>query len=42
VLLLPGIVGIFWPGLWAEAAGAALLVAILALNAAAARRDQPA
>jgi TRAP transporter 4TM/12TM fusion protein len=42
VLLLPGILGIFWPALWAEAAGAALLVAILALNAAAARRDQPA
>ena len=39
VLLLPGIVAVFWPDIGVEAAGVALLVALLALNWT--RRDRP-
>ncbi|QFT58880.1 DctM-like transporter [Sulfitobacter sp. THAF37] len=39
VLLLPGIVALFWPSLTVEIAGAALVVALLALNFAQSRRD---
>jgi len=40
VLLLPGIVALFWPDLRVEIAGAALVVALLAVNWAAARRER--
>ena len=42
VLLLPGIVALFWPDLGVEIAGAALVVALLALNWAQARRERGA
>jgi TRAP transporter 4TM/12TM fusion protein len=35
--LLPAILGVFWPEIWAEAAGAAVILAILLLNRHAAR-----
>ena len=40
LLLLPGIVALFWPDLRVEIAGAVLVVALLALNWAEARRDR--
>lgn len=42
VLIIPGVVGIFWPEIAWEAAGAALLLLILGLNWAAGRRRAPA
>lgn len=39
ILLLPGIIALFWPSLTVEIAGAVLVVALLALNWAQARRD---
>ena len=40
VLLMPGIVALFWPELMVEIAGAALVVALLALNWMQSRRDR--
>ncbi|SFH60267.1 TRAP transporter permease [Albimonas pacifica] len=40
VLLLPGIVALFWPSLTVEIVGAALVVALLALNWAQARGER--
>ncbi|MFY1707507.1 TRAP transporter permease [Tritonibacter scottomollicae] len=40
VLLMPGIVALFWPELMVEIAGAALVVALLALNWIQSRRDR--
>lgn len=40
VLLLPGIVGLFWPDIWIEIVGAALVVALLALNWVQARKER--
>ncbi|WP_370207663.1 TRAP transporter permease [Pararhodobacter marinus] len=40
--LIPGVIGIFWPELWAEAAGAALIVVLLALNRQSAKRVEAA
>lgn len=42
VLLLPGIVGLFWPDIWIEIVGAALVVALLALNWVQARKERGA
>ncbi|MGI1661603.1 TRAP transporter permease [Palleronia sp. KMU-117] len=36
-VLLPAILGVFWPAIWAEAAGATVILAILLLNRHAAR-----
>ncbi|MEZ5751696.1 MAG: TRAP transporter fused permease subunit [Paracoccaceae bacterium] len=40
VILLPGIIALFWPDFLVEVAGAVLVVALLALNWAEARRDR--
>ncbi|KQB95722.1 permease [Loktanella sp. 1ANDIMAR09] len=40
VLLLPGVVGLFWPSLTVEIAAAVLIVLLLAMNWAEARRDK--
>jgi len=40
ILLMPGIVALFWPDLTVEIAGAVLIVALLAINRAEARRNQ--
>jgi len=40
VLLMPGIVALFWPELMVEIAGAALVVALLTLNWMQSRRDR--
>ncbi len=40
LLLMPGIVALFWPSLTIEIAGAALVVALLSLNWAQARRER--
>jgi TRAP transporter 4TM/12TM fusion protein len=42
VMLLPGIVALFWPDLMVEVLGMALVAALLALNWAQSRSDQPA
>jgi len=42
VLLLPGIVALFWPDIWVEIAGAMLVVALLALNWAQAKKERGA
>ncbi len=42
ILLLPGIVALFWPDIWVEIVGAALVVALLAFNWLQARRDPQA
>jgi hypothetical protein len=39
---VPAVIAVFWPSLPVEAAGAAALVALLALNRAAAGRPGPA
>ena len=41
-LLVPGVVALFWPSLTVEIAGAALVVALLALNWLQARRERDA
>ncbi len=38
VLLVPGVVAVFWPDLWVEAAGVGLLLAVLTLNWVQGRR----
>ncbi|WP_400082744.1 TRAP transporter permease [Yoonia sp. R78084] len=40
VLLLPGVVGLFWPSLTVEIAAAVLIVLLLAMNWSEARRDK--
>jgi TRAP-type uncharacterized transport system fused permease subunit len=40
VLLLPGVVGLFWPSLMVEIAAAVLIVLLLAMNWSEARRDK--
>ena len=40
IALMPGIVGLFWPDIWVEIAGAALVVALLALNWAQSRKER--
>jgi TRAP transporter 4TM/12TM fusion protein len=40
VLLLPGVVGLFWPDLMVEIAGTVLIILLLGMNWAQARRDK--
>ncbi|MCH8467716.1 MAG: TRAP transporter permease [Roseinatronobacter sp.] len=41
VVVLPAIVGLFWPDFWVEALGAAVIAGVFALNWLAARRAGP-
>jgi TRAP transporter 4TM/12TM fusion protein len=42
VLVVPGVVGIFWPNLWVEFAGAVLILGLLGLNWLQAKREEQA
>lgn len=40
VLLVPGVIALFWPELWVEIAGFALVAVLLGMNWLQARRER--